>query len=292
MSMSKVVNDNNRIFVLLSLYLNDHSKIITKEMIDNVKNENISEELAFKLLLSSIFQLDIHHNLDDKRLYYEYIDKIIKKLDPSEYQNNPYYKNIKWMNKTIGNCQLHYSTYQEYEGFVYDDIDLYPNGKQIPRVGFFNKKYRYPAVYEDGQLWMSITPNEINTMKNDIDRAFGNVLTYGLGLGYFQYMVSNKENVSKVTIIEKNKDIIKLFVEYILPQFPNKDKIKIICMDAFEYAANNVKDIFYDFIYADLWHDVSDGIEMYQRFKELEKNSPKSVYRYWIEKSIKNFYLI
>ena len=103
----------------------------------------------------------------------------------------------------------------------------------------------------------------MNISAKIIDRAFGNVLTYGLGLGYFQYMVSNKENVSKVTIIEKNKDIIKLFVEYILPQFPNKDKIKIICMDAFEYATNNVKDIFYDFIYADLWHDVSDGIEMY-----------------------------
>ena len=58
---------------------------------------------------------------------------------------------------------------------------------------------------------MLITPNEIETMKKSISEATGNVLTYGLGLGYYAYMVSMKENVESVTIVEKDKEIIDLF---------------------------------------------------------------------------------
>ena len=42
----------------------------------------------------------------------------------------------------------------------------------------------------------------------------------------------------------------------------------------------------YDFVFTDLWHDVSDGIDMYLKMKEYEKQSPDSVFTYWIEKSI------
>ena len=40
---------------------------------------------------------------------------------------------------------------------------------------------------------MTITPDEIETMKEAVDQAFGNVLTFGLGLGYYAYMVSEKD---------------------------------------------------------------------------------------------------
>ena len=75
---------------------------------------------------------------------------------------------------------------------------------------------------------MTITPNEIETMKEPVDEAFGHVLTFGLGLGYYAYMVSEKENVESITIVETNEDVIDLFNKYILPQFKNAHKIKII----------------------------------------------------------------
>lgn len=119
-------------------------------------------------------------------------------------------------------------------------------------------------------------------MKKPISEATGNVLTYGLGLGYYAYMVSMKDNVESVTIVEKDKEIIDLFTRYILPQFKNKSKIKIINDDAFNYFK---KDIYYDYVFVDIWHDPSDGIDLYLKFKSLEKDNIK--YSYWIEDTLK-----
>lgn len=139
---------------------------------------------------------------------------------------------------------------------------------------------------ENGRLWMSITPNEIETMKEAVERGFGKVLTFGLGLGYYAYMASQKNNVESITIIENNQDVIELFKSHVLPQFPNAHKIKIIKADAFEYVEKHMTNGKYDFVFADLWHDVSDGIEMYLKMKEYEKQNPDTVFTYWIEKSI------
>ena len=107
-----------------------------------------------------------------------------------------------------------------------------------------------------------------------------------LVLGYYAYMVSEKENVETVTVVDTNEDVIRLFKKYILPQFKNAHKIKIIAADAFEYAQKHMIPGKYDFVFTDLWHDVSDGIDMYLKMKEYEKQSPDSIFSYWIEKSI------
>ena len=71
---------------------------------------------------------------------------------------------------------------------------------------------------------MSIIPNEIETMKEAIETVKGNVLVYGLGLGYFPYMISLKNDVNKITIIEK-EDI--LFEEYKVINGTIKTKQKV-----------------------------------------------------------------
>ena len=43
---------------------------------------------------------------------------------------------------------------------------------------------------------------------------------------------------------------------------------------------------YFDFVFTDLWHDVSDGKDMYLKMKEYEKRSPNTIFSYWIEKSI------
>ena len=49
----------------------------------------------------------------------------------------------------------------------------------------------------------------------------------------------------------------------------------------FEFAK---RDNNFDYAFVDLWHDVSDGVNLYLKMKKLEKNNTK--YFYWIEKSI------
>ena len=167
-----------------------------------------------------------------------------------------------------------------------NDIIQTKEGRQIPQIGFFEEEFKFPAVLENGRIWMTITPNEIETMQEAIENASGHVLAFGLGLGYYAYMVSEKENVESVTVVDCNEDVIQLFQQYILPQFKQAAKIKVINEDAFDFAKKHIGEGKYDFVFTDLWHDVSDGIDMYLNMKQYERLSPDTEFMYWIEKSM------
>ncbi len=274
---------NLLVFSQIASYLNNAPCTITKELIEEITDKNKSlEEYAYATFLSDLFTED---EKLAKELFQEYYIKSVKRLDEKEYIENPYYKSIKIPNKKIGKWTLGYQSYQPYEAFIRDDIivDAYT---EIPQIGYFDKEFTFPTVFENGVEWMAIKPNEIETMKNAVNKAHGNVLVYGLGLGYYAYMISLKENVSSITIIERDESVIKLFNEYILPQFESKNKIKILQYDAFEYAEKEAKGHPYSFVFVDLWHDVSDGTEMYMKMKKLERYLPNTEFSYWIEKSI------
>lgn len=284
--LDKIKQDNYRVFAMLSNYLNNVPDFINKEEIAEIVQYGVSSEYAFGVLFAAAFGLDIVDNRDDKDLFNKYFNKMIHKLDANEYYNNPYFKNIKIPTITIGNSELKYEKYKPFEGFVYNDILKTDTGRQIPQIGFFETEFKFPAILENNRIWMTITPNEIETMKEDIDKAFGNVLTFGLGLGYYAYMISEKEQVESITVVETNQDVINLFNKYVLPQFKNAQKIKIIKADAFVYAQEHMSKGNFDFVFTDLWHDVSDGIDMYLKMKKFEQQSPSTVFTYWIEKSI------
>ncbi|MCM3584595.1 hypothetical protein M3182_02410 [Mesobacillus maritimus] len=282
----KVKEDNYKVFALMSNYLNNAPDYIEGEDIDALVQYGVSPEYAFAVTLVAAFGLDIVDRAEDKDLFEIYFKNMFHKLDVTEYELNSYYQNIKIPTVKIGKSDLKYEKYKPFEAFVCEDIIKMKDGRQIPQIGFFEKEFSYPAVLEDGRIWMTITPNEIETMKEAVYDASGRVLTYGLGLGYYAFMVSEKTNVESITVVEKNKDVIHLFNKYILPQFKQRHKVKIIQADAFEYAQNQMAKAQYDFVFTDLWHDVSDGIDMYLKMKELEQNSPHTKFKYWIERSI------
>ena len=207
----KITEDNYKVFALLSNYLNHAPDFIEKEEIKEIVKSGVSYEYAFLVLLAAALGLDIVDHADDKDLFHNYFIKMIHKLDADEYANNPYYKNIKIPTIKMGNSELKYEKYKPFEGFVCDDIIQTKEGRQIPQIGFFETEFMFPAILENDRIWMTITPNEIETMKEPVDQAFGNVLTFGLGLGYYAYMVSEKNNVESITVVEMNEDVIHLF---------------------------------------------------------------------------------
>lgn len=283
----KIKDDNYKVFALMSNYLNKAPDYVEKAQIEEiVEGTGLSYEYAFGVILAAAFGLDIVDNESDRELFNNYFPEMIHLLDTKEYTVNPYYKNIQIKAHKIGNSELKYEKYKTYEGFVYNDIVKTEEGRQIPQIGFFQEEFHFPAVLEDGRIWMTITPNEIETMKEPIEAAFGNVLAFGLGLGYFAYMVSEKDQVDRVTVVESNEHVIKLFKEEILPQFENKEKIRIVHDDAFHYAEKILPKAKYDFVFTDLWHDVGDGIDLYLKMKEYERLSSGTKFAYWIEKSI------
>lgn len=284
----KFAQYNNILFKKLSVFINHEADFIRPEFIESLCRDcDISKEEAYCFTLAASIDLDTEKNPRDAEIFEEYFPDMVHLLKNKDYENNPYLKNIKIPTKKLGKWELCYKTYVPYQAFVFDDPKITRDGKIIPQIGFFEKEFSYPAVLESGTEWMLITPNEINTMRAPISGAHGKVLTYGLGFGYFAYMVSEKESVSSVTIVERDKNAISLFRDIILPQMPRKDKINIICDDAFYFAETRLADSDFNFVFADIWHDPSDGVPAYNRLKATEKYLPSADFSYWIEKTLK-----
>jgi predicted methyltransferase len=101
---------------------------------------------------------------------------------------------------------------------------------------YFNKRlwikeFEVPMMRIDGNLWMSITPLEVQSMLLPIDRAWGYVGTGGLGMGYYALKCAEKDAVKEIKVWENNKDVVKFFTK----SFSHRkgfEKIKIIEEDA------------------------------------------------------------
>ena len=152
-------------------------------------------------------------------------------------------------------------------------------------IATFDKDYIYPSIRLYDQEWMSLNQHEIRTMETPIALARGKVLTLGLGLGYFAFMASNKDEVREVHIVEMDLELIKLFNKYLLPFFPHKEKIHIHKADAYHFI-NDIKDGEYNYIFSDLWQDVGDGVVSYLKLKKVFGKFTRTTCAYWIEGSI------
>lgn len=224
---------------------------------------------------------------NDARMFDFFMNSLLNEgrvFDVSEIQDNPYVKDIDFKDRRSGDFEFRYHSFMPYELDIYDipkkiieyDVD-------IPRISCFTEKVEYPVIFQNSikSTWMSVSPNEINTMKQPIRNAKGKVLTLGCGMGYFAYMASLKADVESITIVEREQSVIDLFTSFILPQFKTKDKITVIKDDAIEYMMN-LEDGLYDYCFADIWIGVMD-FEPYIKTKEICKRFRKMKMEYWIE---------
>jgi len=166
-----------------------------------------------------------------------------------------------------------------------DEVVIEDNHEKYS-YGVFEKDMEIIQLEDNGRVWMSLLPNEIITMKRDSLNMKGNILCAGLGLGYFPLLLASNKEVKRVTVIELDKRVIKIFKECIAPKFEWSNKIDVIEGDAKRFINKNSEKE-YDYIYIDIWHDESDGAENYLYFKSREVEHKK--YKYWIERSLLTF---
>lgn len=277
---------NGRIISLMSMYLNFMPKAITPEALEDIASScDLPRDRAYAECLAAL--CEVGTDRAEREFTAAYIAAMVQELDPAVFESDPYYQTVRFPEGERGKWELKTMELAPCEAFVCNDFRVFPDGRMIPQIGFFPRAYRYPAVLENGREWMTLMPNETVTTLPAVAKAKGKVLTYGLGLGYFPFMTSRKEEVSSVTIVERSEDVIALFKEHILPQFPHKEKIRVICAEAFDYAKEQMPAEHYDFVFADIWHDVGDGRELYLKMKELEHLSPGTEFTYWLEDTIR-----
>lgn len=150
---------------------------------------------------------------------------------------------------------------------------------------------RYVRLRHKGQVVMSNTLMEQRTNRYFCCNAHGDVLIGGLGIGMIIMDIQDKENVTSITVIEKNQEVIDL----VASQLPLNDKVKIICADVFAWKPD--KGVKYDCIYMDIWNYVNSEVfknEMlplkrkYCHYMKNKDESPKRFTKCWAEWHAKN----
>lgn len=121
-------------------------------------------------------------------------------------------------------------------------ISMLKTGRGVP-LG------QYKRLMRGGTVVMSNTPDEIRDFSHFTRKAYGNILINGLGLGCVVKVLLEKPEVTKITVIEKSEDVIKL----VSPYFTDA-RLTIINADAFQYSPE--KGERFDFV----WHDIWDYI--------------------------------
>ncbi len=277
--------DNERILTLMSEYLCFTPCAIGEGDVRGLAEEcGIPLEEAYRALLAAHCGLNPDVEAD-VRLSRGYLPRMVRMLDPAEYAQDAYFRAVKPAMGATGRVDLTYEAVQPMELFVADDFVVDGMGRVLPQLGWFPERFEFPAIREDGRVWMTVTPNEINTIRPAIEACRGKVLTLGLGLGYFAFHALLRGEVQQVTVVEKNPQVIDVFRRLILPFFPRREALRIVEADAFAYARDVMPQEGFDVVFTDLWHDVADGLPMYQRMKALEAPGPR--YLYWIEKTLK-----
>ena len=258
--------------------------VYTPEEIAAIERDYCSFEIFF--VLSSFFQdYGITHFADDLTRVQLYRNAMM--LDKRKFRDNPYIRTVKIPTVKEGQFTLTEGRYAKGELFQYDMPDFTAE-YTVPKLGFFGAPVRFPAIYEGNTPWMSVCPSEILSMQADIDAARGKVLVLGLGLGYYPFMISSKTEVDEITVVERAPEVIRLFEEHLLPQFPFGFKIETAECDAFDYL-DEVEPGEFDFVFCDLWMGAEDGVDLYKRLKPYEERLPGTRFRYWIEPQLRAF---
>ena len=164
--LQTIMEENQAMLVRLANYLNFTPRAITGSMVRGIAADcGVSNEEAFRALFSAALGLDTVDNSDHKRLERIYLSEGLKRLDPADYANDDYIKAIGSLSGKRKNWELRTSDYAPYEPFVRACPVTDSDYREISQLGYFETPFSFPAVLENGIEWMTVTPNEIETMK-------------------------------------------------------------------------------------------------------------------------------
>lgn len=112
---------------------------------------------------------------------------------------------------------------------------------------------------------MSNTPMEVHTNAKFLLRAKGSVLVNGLGLGMVLTALFAKDNVTKVTVVEIDKDVIALTAGHFAKEI-NEGRLVIINEDCMTRKVGEKEQ--YECVWHDIWDTISDeNIEQMNKLK-------------------------
>lgn len=128
---------------------------------------------------------------------------------------------------------------------------------------------KYARLIVGHELMMTDTVMERRSNYEVVRQARGHVFISGLGLGMILHPILQKPEVTRVTVVEKFGDVIRL----VGPTLPHQEKLTLIEADVLTYRPT--KGTKFDVIYHDIWPTVSqDNLEdmtlLHRRFAHFK----------------------
>lgn len=100
-------------------------------------------------------------------------------------------------------------------------------------VGFDRRIYIPVLCDQDLKPWMSLTPNEILTLRGQIRRASGHTVVAGLGLGWSARKMLQRKQVTKLTVVERDQAVIDYFGGPLEEEFG--DRVEFVGASAYDF---------------------------------------------------------
>jgi spermidine synthase len=185
---------------------------------------------------------------------------------------------------------------EQHSGNIYVKKMLIEKGKflEMDVMGYMNAYFledtvltvlREGPVTDTAGVWMSDSPNEYYAMWELSSRVKPpKILIGGLGIGLLAHILSLRNDINEISIVEKNINIIDLIKKYL----PRDNRIRIIEGDFLEYLGGFGKFINrpddYSTIIADIWKGYSEESEEIAENCRLimDDEFPDSEKLYWL----------
>jgi len=140
---------------------------------------------------------------------------------------------------------------------------------QAGRVGAWELKHQFQPVLRgyfrglqtaaenylltrDDRVWMSLSPVEIESLAPHVPHMRGHVVIAGLGMGLALYNALLHTAVRRITVVERDPEVIALFEVIRGPEWPSPDRFTIAQADALAWRSPEPV----DYLYADIWDKI------------------------------------
>lgn len=141
------------------------------------------------------------------------------------------------------------------------ELAIHSSGAALGYFGGIYSVWNMPVLSRGDQVWMSLSPVELESQWIGIDNACGHVAIFGLGMGWSAAMTALHPEVTRVTVVERDREVIAMNRQLgVFDRLPDGmgDKIAIVEGDALEWRADRPVDL----LMPDIWLNlVSDGRE-------------------------------
>lgn len=140
------------------------------------------------------------------------------------------------------------------------------------------------------EIVMSDTWMEQHTNEEIVSKANGRVLIAGLGIGLILLPIQSKLDVTSITVVEANQEVIDL----VKPHLSLNSKVEIVRGDIFEWLPQKGEK--YDTIYFDIWSNICGDYwpqvkNLHARFRKyLDKSNPRRFMASWRQQDFREAY--